>query len=60
MATKVKMAGSGRAGVRQPGGPRVAASNGLENECPKCYAEPGEMCITPSGYEAKKIHKGRA
>lgn len=28
-------------------------------ECPKCYAEPGDPCTTPSGNPAKKAHAAR-
>ena len=66
MPDKVAAPTDGRPGIRQPGADRGERAGSvssedvaLSRECPTCYAEPGEMCITPSGYEAKKIHKKR-
>lgn len=33
--------------------------DGMHKECPKCYAAPGDKCMTSSGYEAKKTHAAR-
>lgn len=36
-----------------------AAIDATENECPKCGAKPGEVCVTPSGKPAAKTHVDR-
>ena len=42
------------------GGPSVAAVDpATVNECPKCGAKPGEVCLTPSGNPAAKTHAAR-
>lgn len=45
---------------REPG-PEIYLIGGedLSGECPKCEAQPGERCITPSGNPATKRHRER-
>jgi len=42
------------------GGDTTAAVDpAMENECSKCGAKPGEVCVTPSGNPAAKTHAAR-
>ncbi len=41
------------------GGATAAADPATENECPRCGAKPGEVCVTPSGNPAAKTHAAR-
>ncbi len=41
------------------GGGAAAVDPATENECPRCGAQPGEVCITPSGNPAAKTHTAR-
>lgn len=41
------------------GGETAAADPAMENECSKCGAKPGEVCVTPSGNPASKTHAAR-
>ena len=41
------------------GGDTAAVDPAMENECSKCGAKPGEVCVTPSGNPAAKTHAAR-
>lgn len=41
------------------GGGTAAVDPATENECPRCGAKPGEVCLTPSGNPAAKTHSAR-
>ncbi len=41
------------------GGGTAALDPATENECPKCGALPGEVCLTPNGNPAAKTHAAR-
>lgn len=41
------------------GGATAAVDPATENECSRCGAKPGEVCVTPSGNPAAKTHAAR-
>lgn len=41
------------------GGATAAVDPAMVNECSKCGAKPGEVCVTPSGNPAAKTHAAR-
>jgi hypothetical protein len=41
------------------GGATAAVDPAMENECSRCGAKPGEVCVTPSGNPASKTHAAR-
>lgn len=46
-------------GSGDSGGATAAVDPAMENECSKCGAKPGEVCVTPSGNPAAKTHSAR-
>lgn len=43
----------------ESGDDTAAVDPATENECPKCGALPGEVCVTPVGNPAAKTHTAR-
>ncbi len=41
------------------GGGAAAVDSATDNECPRCGAKPGEVCVTPNGNPAAKTHAAR-
>ena len=56
-------AGTERNRQREAAGDQTAGVGAVdvatENECPRCGAKPGEVCVTPSGNPAAKTHAAR-